>query len=63
MKLTHEDVVALVTSLGELDIKMAELLGMVEGEEQMELVKATWNMVTDVQWLIFDKILSEKKES
>lgn len=57
MKLTHEELTSLVTTLGELDIKMAELLGMAKGKEQIETVKAAWNMVADARWLILDNLI------
>lgn len=63
MKLTNEEVTQLITTLGELDIKMAELLGMAKGSKQIETVKAAWNIVTDARWIIFDNIVSDEKGS
>lgn len=63
MKLTHEEVTQLVTTLGELDIKMAELLGMAKGNKQIDTVKAAWNMVADARWIILDNIVSDDKKS
>jgi isopropylmalate/homocitrate/citramalate synthase len=66
MKFTHEEVVSMATALAEVEIKIIELFGVVKGKEEVKLVHATWDMLNDAKWILYEKLASKdnkEKES